>query len=88
MRTTLREIRRFRLLSTASSSDVQPPHHHTTIALSCGHCGGLSHIPSSDAVHQRYCQGGRPQYLVQRRPQQQRTRNRVRETILKYESYQ
>lgn len=27
---------RFRLLSTASSGDVQPPHHHGIIALSYG----------------------------------------------------
>ena len=59
---------------TASSGHVQPPHHHTTIVLSRR---SLSHMSSCNAVHQRYCQGSRPQYLGKWRSQQQRTGSRV-----------
>ena len=71
-------------LSVYSLSNVGSPHYHTIIALSCER---LFHMPSSNVVHQRYCQAGRPQYLGQRRSQQQRTGSRVREAMLKYKSF-
>ena len=40
--------------------------NHHTIALNCQ---PLSHMPSCNAVYQKHCQGGWPQYLGQRRSQ-------------------